>query len=739
MNGQAPFEAIEDRPIPLRTRQDLIYQKIGFQGRGYWVVKDPIGLRYHRLQDEHYLVLQRLSAECTLSELKDQVQRRFSSLPVQVSHIQHLIGDLSEKGLVVGTRPGQGDVLLRAGRKRQRKETLNTLRSFLFLRLPGWYPEPLLSWMLPWTRWLFRPWCVVVSMLFVLFALLWVTVQIDEFQQRLPEFQQFFGWPNLISLWLTLAVTKILHEFGHGISCKHLGADCHKIGIMLLVFSPTLYCDVTDSWMMKNKWHRMAIGLAGVYIEAILSSLAVFGWWFSEPGLFHYLCLNVIFVSTVTTVIFNLNPLMRFDGYYVLSDYLEIPNLSAKANRAITNTLFRYCCGIRMPRDPFQPDRDTFWFATYAVAAWAYRIFIFTGIAFFLYTVLKPYGLQNLGIALAITSLGTMLWGMLRTAWKVLNRPRIEPMSRPKLAMTAIVLVLLTGAATAVPFPLWMNASFVVQPQQGRQTFVKTPGKLKKVHVQPGSEVVKGQLLAELENTELEEQLIEVRKEIALAEIRRKVAQALNDPDERELADKRISTLSDRLRNLEDEFAELRIIAPISGIVVAPPAKAEQPRGNEAARLEDWNGTPLAARNIDMELPSGTELMTIAPGEGSEAVAYIEQDYRHDVHVGQRVLLRCYHLPGKILESQVREISKEFSLSIDPSLSNKRQGEMPTEVDEQGREQLLDAASQALVPLPVAEELLRPGMRGRARFMLESRTLASWLWRAGRRTFHFRL
>src|SRR5690606_3486418 len=119
----------------------------------------------------------------------------------------------------------------------------------------------------------------------------------ESFSKRLPEFRQFFGWPNILWIWLTLVVCKVLHEFGHGLACKYYGGECHEMGVMLLLFSPCLYADVTDSWLLKSKWPRIMVSAAGMYVEIVLSALAIFCWWNTQPGLFNYLCLNVFFVT----------------------------------------------------------------------------------------------------------------------------------------------------------------------------------------------------------------------------------------------------------------------------------------------------------------------------------------------------------------------------------------------------------------------------------------------------------
>ena len=212
----------------------------------------------------------------------------------------------------------------------------------------------------------------------MLSAALLIGVQFDDFQSKLPSFNAFFAAKNWLLLAAVLGCTKVLHEFGHGLSCKHFGGECHEMGVMLLVLTPCLYCNVSDSWMLPNKWRRAAIGAAGMYVEVVLASLCTWIWWFTEPGLLHYTCLNIMFVSSVSTILFNANPLLRYDGYYICSDLMEVPNLRQKSNQILTRKLSEYCLGMEQPEDPFLPQRNQWLFALYTVAAFLYRCRSFT-------------------------------------------------------------------------------------------------------------------------------------------------------------------------------------------------------------------------------------------------------------------------------------------------------------------------------------------------------------------------
>lgn len=367
--AQSALTPSNRRPIPLQARSDLVIERIDYQGVAYWVIKEPVGLKYYRLQTEQYEVLFLLDGKRSLEEVRDELLRILPTVRLQLSDIQHLITDLHEKGLVHSNRMGQGAALLKQKKDNFRKKIWQTLRSLLYLRLPGWDPEGALTFLNPIAGWLFKPWGLILMTLFCVASWVMLGTRFNDFTAQIPEFQQFFGWPNLMYLWITLAACKICHEFGHGLSCKVYGGECHEMGVMLLCFSPCLYCDVSDSWTLKNKWKRIMIGAAGMYIEAIISGIAIFVWAYTETGLMHHLCLNIFFVTSITTVIFNANPLMRFDGYYMLADFLEIPNLRPKADKLMRESFAWYCLGIEARPDPFMPETGKFWFIVFAVTA----------------------------------------------------------------------------------------------------------------------------------------------------------------------------------------------------------------------------------------------------------------------------------------------------------------------------------------------------------------------------------
>jgi putative peptide zinc metalloprotease protein len=796
--------ASNERPIPLMKRADLQVAKIDYLGVGYQVIKDPVALKYHRLQMEQYRILELLDGKRSLEKVRDDLKLEFPTLQVTLSDIQQLITDLHRKGLVISNRPGQGAAVGRERSKTRREKFKQTMMSLMYLRLPGWDPERTLRFLKPLMAWMYHPAAAFCCLLFVTSAWLLLGANLDQFRGRLPEFQSFFGWPNLIYLWFTMAMAKVIHEFGHGLSCVHYGGECHEMGVMLLVFSPCLYCDVTDSWMMKNKWHRIIIGAAGMYIEVVLSAIAIYVWWFSKPGLVHHLALNTFFVTTITTVIFNANPLMRFDGYYMMSDFLEIPNLRQKSDKLLREAFSWFCLGIESKPDPFMPETGRVWFITYAIAAWLYRWVVLASISMFLYTVLKPYDLQSLGITLMIFSMAGIVFSMVRNVYQIVATPRMEPMSKPKIAFSLAIVSVVVWLAFSIRIPWHLEAPFLLEPrgvvtvsspftgrilpadeyQQRYQTLsqlqnfardkavqirqrqevlqdivvpenislltgLPTPEEYA-ARIQNGQTVHKGDVLAVVEDT-ID---IDYRDDLVQSTYRW-VARIFELLDHRSTGDQvhelevraELTVLEEHIREIVRLSATRIVRSPIDGTVVAAKRIPEPPRDAvDPTRLDRWNGTPYDARNLGCVIEIGQELLSVAPSQELQAVMYIDQGDRDDLKENMEVELKLDHLSSITYISQVTEVSPRGELVAPEALTTRFDGPLATTSDPQGKEKLASTSYRAIVELYFQHEeskhdgvLMKPGMRGNARFLVDSRTAWQWACRYFLETFRFRV
>ena len=248
------------RKMAVRVRADLSVKRQRYHGRSYWVVKEPVGLNYFRFQDEEYAILQMINGYRSLDEIKEKFEEEFPPQKITLEELQQFLGMLHRSGLIVAAVPGQGRQLRKRRDERRRKEILGSLTNILCIRFKGIDPERILNWLYPKVKWFYSPLVFTCCLLLALSALSLVLIEFDVFRSKLPGFRDFFSPTNAIFLAITLGVTKIMHEFGHGLTCKHFGGECHEMGIMILVLTPCLYCNVSDSWMLPSKWHRAAIG-----------------------------------------------------------------------------------------------------------------------------------------------------------------------------------------------------------------------------------------------------------------------------------------------------------------------------------------------------------------------------------------------------------------------------------------------------------------------------------------------
>ncbi len=732
------------RAMPLRKRNDLSAKRQRYLGRSYWIVKDPVGLNYFRFQDEEYAILEMLDGQTSLDEIKDRFEAEFPPQKITLEELQQFLGQLHRSGLIVVGVPGQGRELRKRRDERRRQEILAAMTNILCIRFKGVDPERFLNWLYPKVRLLFHPVMFALYILLGASALGLVLVEFDVFRSKLPGFYQFFSPTNAVLLAITLGVTKVLHELSHGLTCKHFGGECHEIGIMILVLTPCMYCNVSDSWMLPSKWQRAMIGAAGIFVEVTLAAICTFIWWFTEPGLLHYLCLNVMFVSSVSTILFNANPLLRYDGYYILSDLVEIPNLRQKATSILSRKMGEWFLGIEPPDDPFLPQRNQAFFAMYTVAAVMYRWFILASILMFLYKVFEPYGLKVLGQAIAAMAIYGLLFQPLYKLGKFFYVPgRWHKVKKLRMFATLAGLAAIVAFFLFVPLPYSVLAPLETRALDAKTIWVEVPGQLKEVLKKPGDPVRRGEPVARISSFQLDLEIrrLEGQRDQYEQEVRN--LERLEHEDERASAE--IPETREFLRAVEKQLEEKRgdrerlvLRAPRDGVILPPPwvEKREAPSG----RLVKWSGTPMKDYNRGCFLEAGSRFCLVGNPEKMEALLVIDQADIDFVLPGQDVEIKLDELPHDTFLGTIDKISEE-EMEVSPKrLSAKSGGELSTETDpESGVERPMSTSYQASVPLANAHGLLRIGLRGTAKVHVRPQTLGQRVWRLVISTFNFKL
>ena len=758
------------RPLSVRKRPDLRSSRHLYQGTGYWVVKEPVGLQYFRFHEEEYFILQMLDGHVSLEQIKEGFEAKFAPQKITFGDLQQFIGMLHRSGLVISNSPGQGRALKKRGSTKKRKEFMGKAANIFALRFRGVDPERILNRIVPWTGWLFTVPALIGALVLMAAAGLLIATQFETFYAKLPSFQQFFAADRWIYLAATMAIVKVLHEFGHGISCKKFGGECHELGFMLLVFTPCLYCNVSDSWMLPNKWKRVWIGAGGIYVEMILASLATFVWWWTEPGLLNDLCLNMMFLNAISTIVVNGNPLLRFDGYYILMDLLEIPNLRQKATEILKRKFQEVCLGLELQEDPFLPRRNQALFALYTIASVIYRWVVVFSICWFLIKVLEPYGLAVIGRTVAVAGFAGMIVQPIWQSIKFIRTPgRMAKVKKGRLAGSLGVLAAVIAAVCLIPFPHHVDCAFQVEPAESTKTvYAGIQGQIKQINIKPGDTVQAGDALMLLDNVDLRLQLDDLIAQKEQAESRAQLLGGLMHNDRaaaaaKVLAERKtIAALKTSIAKLEDRVQRLTIRAPRDGVVLPPPRKEAQ--GDPENQLPSWSGSPLDTENLGALLSDSDvicfigdpsqDLQTVslvpASNGAFEAVLVVDQADYSLIHSGlpaeskerADVELKFDAARTRTFESESAEISIAPLEITSTALSSQAGGDLQTEIDPTtGQPKPRSTSYQVRVPLGEKgiDIPVRIGYRGSAKIHTEPQTLGWRLYRLVAQTFNFKL
>jgi putative peptide zinc metalloprotease protein len=594
------------RNVQVALRDDLETTRHLFRGEPAYVIRDPLTFQSHRLDPRDYEVLVRISPSRTLganfdelvatSRLKQGDEEAFYRFVLSLHRLGFLNLPVSDEKL-----------LYRRAQMRQSARVRQRWLGWLFLRIPVWNPDAFLGRTLHLARPIFSRW----------FLLVWLTlltvagyVAVQRWQDLREPLNGLLAARNLPLIWLTLIVLKVLHEFGHAYACRLLGGHVPEMGVYLILGTPCAYVDASASWGFPRRIHRVIVCLAGMYVELAIAALAVIVWAATSPSLLNAVAYNVIFLAGSVTVLFNINPLMRYDGYYILSDLLEIPNLRQRSTQCLIAALKRIALGLRVAEPPADPRLRATLLAFGALSL-LYRALVLIGIV-----VVIALKLPIVGWTIGCLYAG----GMALRSGRRLTRylwcgPETAPVRSRAIAVSVLLLLGAPLAVFAIPLRTNVYAAAVLTP--GVETVVRAsvPGILRGIDVLPGDRVTAGQALAELENDVLLGEVDESRSRVDAARIRRDAYLAAS-PSRASQEAQRLSAHECDLRQRSREAEQLRVRAPRDGVLVEMIRETDLGRFLDAgALLATIGGDGWTARAILTE----DELVAALPRVGDAA------------------------------------------------------------------------------------------------------------------------
>ncbi len=494
--------------VRLKVRPDLQHVEQRYEGKRFHVVKDPVCLRYYRFNQQEYFVFGLFNGQFTMEEVRTKFEDEFRPHRLEFQDLESFARQLVTAGLVQHEQAGTGQHLFQRRAKQRRQKRFAALSNILYWKIPVFDPDRLLTKMYGYLWWIFTPLFFAMSLGVMAAALVHVLLHFQVFQQKMPEYQEFFHFRTVAYMWLSLGIVKIIHEFGHGLSCKAFKGECHEMGVLLMCFSPALYANVTDAWTVADKWKRIIISFAGIYVELLIAAIATFVWWYTENlPVVNYTAMCIMILCSVSTVLFNANPLMRFDGYYILADWIEIPNLRDRANRFLNGLFLSKCLGIEQPPDGYMAPGRKWLFATYAITSWVYRWVVTFGIIWFLSDFLNPK-LKVLSRMLAVMSLASMfVWPAIKVIKNIRQRGRLPDMKPKRMYATLAVFGLLLAAFFAAPLPisrLRETGLVLSDPDYSAPVALAHAAVLVEIAVRENQPVKKGDTLARFASPELQ-------------------------------------------------------------------------------------------------------------------------------------------------------------------------------------------------------------------------------------------
>ena len=409
----------------------------------------------------------------------------------------HLLHQLHAADVLKTGVPPDLEEMNQRRRKAARARWLQSLMNPLAIRVPLWDPDAFLSRTWPRLR---RVGVVATALAWttaVVWALLLAWMHWGELTENLQD--RVLAFENLFVLWLTYPVVKFCHELGHAYAVKSGAGEVHEMGLMFLVFAPVPYVDASAASAFRSKPRRVMVGAAGMIVEVFFAATAMFVWVAVEPGLVRAIAFNVMLIGGFSTVVFNGNPLLRFDGYYILSDAIEIPNLAQRSTRYWGYLAKRFALGATEADSPAHTRGERAWFTLYAPISWVYRLFVMLAIALF---VMSEYFF--IGVLLGLWSIVSML--VIPAGKSLAFVMTNAELDRYRTRANAVTFSMIAGIAlllTLMPVPAWTNVEGVVWVPESAELRAGTGGFVERVLVNSGPAVASGDPVIELSDPEL--------------------------------------------------------------------------------------------------------------------------------------------------------------------------------------------------------------------------------------------
>ncbi len=534
-----------------------------FRGARWYILSDSVRGKHLRFNDVAYEFIGRLDGDQTIDEIYGQIHQKMGEDSPTRQDLLTILVQLFSIGALRSGLPADVEQLFKRDKAEKSVNRTKKLLNPLAIRFPLYDPDKFLNRSITSVRSVISTGGAIVWALVVLLAALLLVTNYQELMTTLKA--DILAPRNIILMIALFPIMKAFHEFAHAYAVKAWGGEVHEMGITLLVLMPVPYVDATAAWAFREKYKRILVSAAGMIVELFLAAIALIIWTLVEPGLIKDAALSAFLIGSVSTLLFNANPLLRFDGYYILQDLIEIPNLYSRSAKYILYLMKRYILGLKSAQSPVTEETEWPWLATYGILAWLYRVFITFVIAIFL---ASKYFV--LGVALALWSLALLivlpLYRGIRFLLidKSITGARMQPIGK-----TAAIAATIAVVVSLVPFSLYTNAEGIVWVPDQAQIYAEVNGFVSEVTSTPGDQVEAGSSVLRLTNPDINSRdkvLTAKYKELTV----RHKSEKFSDPAQAIQTREEMTTVEADWEELQTEREAQTLVSAVDGTFVLP-------------------------------------------------------------------------------------------------------------------------------------------------------------------------
>lgn len=628
---------VEGIRFKLRSHADI--HRHEYRGQLWYVLQDHVTGQFHRFTPEAYQIIGRLDGVLTLQQVWDAVCVRLDEdMPTQDELIT-LVSQLYRANILKADVAPNIDDLNTRHKTIRRKKFLQRIKSPLGVRIPLLDPDKFLnitaSWVTPiFSWWGFALWLVVLATAILLAFMNWQSLMTNTSDRVL-------ALENIFLMALVYPVVKTIHEFGHAYVLKKWGAEVHEMGIMFLVFFPVPYVEASEAIAFPNKYQRMLVGAVGVLVEIFLAAAAMIVWANAEPGSLRTIAFNTMVISGISTLLFNGNPLLKFDAYYVLSDYLEIPNLATRSNQFMAYLLKSKVLGVKDIDSPAASVKEACWLFFYSLASYCYRFFVMLAIG--LYVASEFF---FIGVLVALWSIYmSILQPFLKFIMAPFKDAQLKENNHRVVVFGVTLSMVLFSLFALIPFPYATKAEGVFLASELAYVRAKNSGFVSELVAQPGQWVDRDEVLIIMRDQESKAQITILEAQIAEAQER--YLSSLSDLSQSDILKREVEYLQQELQRANERYSSLVIRSQQAGVFDLPESNS------------------LIGRYVN----KGDLLGHVVDYDRVKATVLISEDAIEDVQANtERIEVRLVSSPNIIynglMERRVPAASKDFPSSV---------------------------------------------------------------------------